>query len=119
MKRPLTDAEKLIEIEALIEDFRYARNDPILQEHRTYLTLKSIAADLRGRGPGVAGAAQVELQRVIDNAIAAKTGLGYDVNRLRRVAEELIGRWPTIRQALERFDRVTRDQQEVKETARG
>jgi hypothetical protein len=101
--RRLTDAETLLEIEALIESFRWARNDPTTPENKTYLALKAMADDLRGRQSENISTAQVELQKAIDAATKTKTGLGYEINHLRRIAEETIGRWPVIRQALERF----------------
>ncbi|HXL66624.1 MAG TPA: hypothetical protein VN938_16365 [Xanthobacteraceae bacterium] len=103
VSRPLTDAETLLEIEALIESFRWARGDTAAPENKTYLALKAMADDLRGRQANRIGEAQAELQKAIDAAAKTKTILGYEINHLRRIAEETIGRWPVIRQALERF----------------
>ena len=44
-----------------------------------------------------------ELERRIVFAQRSKTRLGYDRGALLGIAEELIGRWPTVKQALERF----------------
>lgn len=95
--------ERLAEVEALILDFRWARNSPQVPEHATYCVLKLIAADLRGRFPGTASAVLRALEAKIVRADAAKTSLGYDAGHLRAIAETLIGRWPVVRLALAKF----------------
>lgn len=102
----LTDDEKLAELEELIETFRYARYSPNLPEHRIYVTLIASARDLRGRMATAPGEAQRELQRALDQLHASKTDLGYEAGKLRHVAETFRGKWPTVRQALERFERA-------------
>jgi hypothetical protein len=103
VSRPLTDAETLVEIEALIEAYRWARSDPDAPENKTYLALKATADDLRGRQANRIGEAQAELQKAIDAAAMTKTGLGYEIGHLRHIAEKTIGFWPSIRRALERL----------------
>ena len=97
MSRP-SDAEMLEVVEALIEQQRHERTS-----HLAFLTLRALAADIRGRLPGANSEAQGALQRAIDGCIATKTRLGYERGHLQRVGEELIGRWPVVRQALERM----------------
>jgi hypothetical protein len=65
--------------------------------------LKSIAKDLRARVNAPGHAVLLDLQRRIADAAASRTTLGWDVGALRGIAEQVIGHWPTIRQALERF----------------
>ena len=102
--RMFTVADKLRTVELLIEDFRWARNDDALPEHLTYRVLKAIASDLRGRMNGSAEDARREIGLRIAGAIRSKTALGYERGMMLGVAEELIGRWPVIEQALERFE---------------
>lgn len=102
----LTDAEKLVELEDLITHFRYARFTPEVPEHVTYITLTACARDLRGRMAVTVSETQHELQRALDQMHGSKTALGYEAGKMRHVAEMLRGRWPTVRQALERFERA-------------
>lgn len=100
---PPTDIEKLVEVEALIVDFSYARNDPVLKEHKTWRALKAIAADIRGRQSDRISETQIEIQKAIDAAAMSTTGLGYEINHLRNIAEIVIGRWAVVRQSLQWF----------------
>lgn len=102
-----TDAEKLEVIEFMITQWRPARSSSIEGERATYLILKEIAADIRGRDPQAPSRARERLQRAIDDAKADRreSGSGYAVPKLRKIAEVTIGEWPTIRQALEVYDK--------------
>lgn len=101
--RRLSDAEALKETERLIEVYRVYRSTVHSPEHLSYLALKMFAEDLRGRQPQTISETRQELQRAIDAVFASKTGLGYEMGKLQRLAEELIGCWPTVRQALTAF----------------
>lgn len=102
--RAVTPAEKLAIVEALIEAHRWARSDPAVPEHRTWEALKAIAADLRADEPRVASKALETLDYRIDRARQQKARLGYyEIGHLQGIAEELIGRWPVVRKALERY----------------
>lgn len=92
--------EQIIEVERLIETFRWARAYDV-PEGLTYRALKQVATDLRARLPGTASDAANAIERRIEDANRSKTHLGYAINALRGLGEELIGRWPTIRHALE------------------
>lgn len=98
--RFFTIDEQIAAIESVIHDTRKGR---CVQSHRLE-TLKSIAVDLRARRPGEADTALKELQRRLADAAAARTVLGWDINSLRGIAEQVIGHWPVIRQSLERFE---------------
>lgn len=98
----MTLEDRIAAVERVIEDFRWARNEPGCVEHRTYAAMKEIAADLRGRRPLTASVAVSALQRRIDAANASKDERGYQIGHLCGVAEELIGRWAAVRYALER-----------------
>jgi hypothetical protein len=103
--RPRPDlAEQILVVEELIEGFRWARrhgaDDKVKQ---TYRILKQIASDLRGRQAEAISTTARQLQRRIDDANRAKTKMGYAFGSLHGLGEELIGRWATVRRALERF----------------
>ena len=103
MTRP-GDQEMLFEVERLIEDFRWARNQTDAIEHRTYLVLKALADDIRGRQPLTVGSTAHRLQERIDNAAQSKSALGYGTGHLIGIGQEVIGCWSTLRQALEKFE---------------
>jgi hypothetical protein len=88
-------SDQIAEVEDLIRYFRtYAPGTP-----RRMSTLKSIAADLRTRLPEVSSTAVVEIERRM--AALERNGRHGDVGAKVGIAEEVIGRWPVIRQALE------------------
>jgi hypothetical protein len=99
-----TEQEKLEVIEALVEQWRPARSSSILGERETYLILKAIAKDIRGRLPGSPSRARDRLIRAIELAKANKTSSGYSIPDLRRIAEISIGEAAAITQALEHFE---------------
>lgn len=97
----LDAATALAEIERLIVALRAARNlNPGTAERDTLDLLKWIAADMRGDTTAAIGEAQRQLQYALEAMKAAPE----DPGKLRRVAEELVARWPTVRQALEFFE---------------
>lgn len=100
MREQVDLAEQLAVVERFIEEFRWARCEVGAPQERTYRALKLIAKDLRARLPEAAPEAAQALQRKIDAAGRAKDP-ARRVSALRAVAEELVGRWPTVRRALE------------------
>lgn len=101
----MTPNEKLAAVERCIEDFRWTRDHQDLIEYQTYLAMCELAAEIRKGTQAAAGTARAELGRRIEDATRSKTMLGYSINALRGIAEELIGRWPTVRAALEQFEK--------------
>lgn len=100
-----TEAEKLEVVEHFIQQWRPARSGGDSGGRDVYLILKSIASDYRGRAPGRAGAIGTEIERLVDSAKLYKADDGnYTDGRLRRIALFVIGAWPTIRQALDKFE---------------
>ena len=96
-----TTQEKLSTVESLIEAFRrIEKNDD--NYHRLQV-LGSIASDLRGRLNVAPSVALTELERRITAAIRSKTKHGYENGAMVGLGEELIGRWPCVKQALEKF----------------
>jgi hypothetical protein len=90
-------AEQLAEIEALAEDFRWARDNREAPEWKTFHVLKMIASRLRGQLPGAAGEAATALRRRHDEMERLRTLLGAEVGFM----QEMVGRWPAILHALE------------------
>lgn len=93
----ITIQEKLDEVEALIDDFRWARHNPGVPEFQTFQALKSIAGDLRGRLEGAPQVAEADLSRII-TGIARN---GTTSERLSNLGHQVLARWPVIKQALE------------------
>lgn len=91
----------LAEIERLIVTFRYARNLEKGERERDMLDiLKWIASDMRGDTTAAVGEAQRQLQYALEGLKASPE----DPGKATRVAQELVARWPTVRQALEFFE---------------
>ena len=98
---PFTTLEKLIVVETLIDETRLTMEG--VGDHHRLKVLRAIGADLRGRLEGVPNQALLELERRLLSAEKSKTRLGRERGAMIGVAEELIGRWPVVKQALERF----------------
>lgn len=95
-----TDREKLETVEYLIELWRPGRSSSIESERATFLILKSIADDIRGRDRERATETMTKLERAIGNARKSMFRGAYPSGNLREIAEIVIGKWTTIREAL-------------------
>ena len=95
----ISDAERLTSIERLIEERRkqFGHGDRLAE------IWVSVAKDIRARMDQAPNVALAELERRMKAVYRSKTALGYSQGALQGVAEELIGRWPVVKQALERF----------------
>lgn len=91
-----TTQEKLAEVERLIEEERRMTG-------RRNEVLRSIGADLRGRLEDAPTVTLVELERRMVGVVRSKRGGHYDDGNMIGLAQEVVGRWTSIRQALERF----------------
>ena len=99
--RLFTTAEKLDLVEQMIGTLRVsAQTDADIE--RIHI-LKAIASDLRGRMTQAPSAALYQLERRLASVARSRTRLGHSQGALIGVAEELMGRWPTVKQALEKF----------------
>lgn len=96
-----TTQEKLIEMDAMIDALRKIAISQ--DDYRRLRIIRSVAADLRGRLECAPSVALAEIERRITFAYRNKTRSGYDRDALIGLGEELIGRWPLIKQALEKF----------------
>lgn len=113
MLRVFTNEEKIEELDLVIGAFEQSaryharvgavsrRKNFAAASGRSVGVLKAIAADLRGRAPGAAASTLEKLGRGVDKVAASKTATGYDERQLVQLAQDLIGHWPTVRQALE------------------
>lgn len=102
MTGSFTTHEKLIEVEQMLK--HAPRGEPDSIARRRYEVLKEIAADLRGRLDGAPSVAMLELERALVALRRSRTpAKPYPIGALIRVSDELIGRWPTVKQCLERF----------------
>ena len=103
-----TTADKISVIEAGIDFYRPSRRNKGSPEYRAFCVLKAIADDYRGRQEGEPLAAAYALQQVIAAANTARAHWGkISDGHCRRIAEELIGRWHVVSQALERSEAET------------
>lgn len=104
-------AEKLAFVEDLILVSRRvavdAGKDPDIL-HRLNL-LKAIAADLGARVDSAPSIALERLDGRIRVVARSKTALGYSMESLRGLGDEVIARWPVIKQALELFGSISED----------
>lgn len=99
---PFTTLEKLVEIERLIQT---AKEGPLPEGARRIDLLKSIAADLRARLELAPSVALLQIERRM-TTLHRRRGAGRQeiANAKFGIAEELVARWPTVKQALEQFD---------------
>ena len=107
MNKTVTTAEKLAEIERLIEIYRWARSGSAnTLEPRTYHVLKSYAVDLRARLDGTAEEARRELGRRVAAIVRASDGPDGGFARAAASAgRELTSRWPVVEHALEQYEK--------------
>lgn len=102
--RPFTTLEKLNEVERLIELGRPVRGATGSPDNYRQEIFKAIALDLRARLEGKPTEVLVELERRATAVHRSRTALGYDAHALRGLAEGVMTRWPTVKQALEQFE---------------
>lgn len=104
----LTDDEQLAEIERLVEGYRGLRERPGVPGHRTYVALKAVAAEIRGRMVAKISETERELGRALTDLEASRTMQAgvptFSTGCMDHVAMQVRRRWPTIRQALAFFE---------------
>jgi hypothetical protein len=109
-EEPLTAAQKLAEIERMIEDLRWVRRTPGTPEGLSYRVLKAVALDLRARSqPSTQVFEALDFQ--VRSALKAKARLGYiEMGNHQAVSEALLAHWSTVSAALERFEETKKQQ---------
>lgn len=98
-----TPEEKIKALDFVIEDLRWARNDPAVPEHVVRETIiqvrKDISAWSEDQRPG---STLLQLQRLTEQAIKAKAENGeIPAGHALAMARYVISAWPMIRTALE------------------
>jgi len=109
MSDDVMDAEKILVVERLVEALRLAgaRANPGTPEHRDYLVLKAVAADLRAMLPETAHTALRSLQHQVNAAQRQKARLGFvEVGLQQGLAAAAVAHWPAVRMALARASRI-------------
>lgn len=106
----LTLQERLDVVEQMVEELRWARSQPDAPEHQMRAALVMTAEDLRARIGSAPSVAESEIGRRIQVAVRSKGTLGYDRGALVGVAQELIGRWAVVQQALARFGALAEEE---------
>lgn len=101
MKAMFSNQEKLTEVEAIIEAMRQMPGSAETQER--ICILGAIASDFRARLDAAPTIALTQIERRITSAMRHKTALGYENGTMVGIAEEVIGRWAVVKQALEKF----------------
>jgi RecA/RadA recombinase len=97
--RMFTAEQQIEALENLIRDARLGRRPAVSVE-----VVKSIVEDIRARFPEESGETLGGLQRLLADAAASRTALGWSAGSMQAIAQFVIGRWPRIRQSLERFE---------------
>jgi hypothetical protein len=97
--RMFTAEQQVEELEGLLRDLRLGRRPRVSAE-----VVKSVVSDIQARFPEEPGDALRQLQRLLADAAASRTASGWSDGAMRAIAQYVIGHWPTVRQALERFE---------------
>ncbi len=97
--RLFTAEQQIEELEGLIRDVRLGRRPAVSVD-----VVKSVISDIQARHPEEPGDALRGLRRLLADAAASRTNLGWSAGSMQAIAQYVIGHWPTIRQALERFE---------------
>lgn len=105
----VTHADKIAAVDRLLDDFRWAREQPQEPEHATFHALVAIAADLRAQTPKESSKVLRAMSHQVDVIKRTKAQIGYiDHGQMENLTNAVTGRWwPTIRAALENHERET------------
>ena len=102
--RIVTIDDKIAAIEKAINAARLVHRSPGSVAQQTYEALKEIGKDLRARQELPQNNTLGQLGRLLERMKnAPRNGRFYDTGHLVAVANFVIGKWPMISQALERF----------------
>lgn len=106
--------DQIAAVEAVIGEIRQYTEPHTEADKKMLGVMASIAKDLRSRIPENIGKTRVAIHQRINLANSKRDAShnhlnGYQEKHLIGIAEELIGRWPTVRQALEKFEQETAD----------
>lgn len=96
-----TTDEKMAALEKLIETLRRTANG--VEDNERIRIMGAIATDLRARINAAPTVALTQIERRMTAVMRHKTRLGYETGTMVGFAEEVIGRWSVVKQALEKF----------------
>lgn len=99
--------EKIRLVERVAQNLRVGGRAGNMIAAENYEGLKAVLVDLQARDKIARSDTMTEIERALDGVLRSKTALGYDERRLVHLAGEVMRRWPTIRQALEQFEKET------------
>ena len=99
--------EKIRIVEAVARNFRVGGRSGNMIAAEYYEGLKAVLVDLQAQLPVARADALVEIERALDGVLRSKTALGYDEGKMIHLAATIIRWWPTIRPALEQFEKET------------
>lgn len=95
--------QKLALVERLIVDSREEARSGSADAVETNSILKDLATEFRARLELPRNQALGAMERALYQVVRSKTSLGYDEGKMIAVANVVLHKWPTIRQALEQY----------------
>ena len=96
-----TTSEKLFTLEKMIETLR--RDAQTAGDQKRIKIIGAIASDIRAKMDNTPTVALIQIERRMTSVMRHKTKLGYDKGTLIGLADEVVGRWSVIKNALEKF----------------
>lgn len=97
--------EKIRLVERVAQNLRVGGRAGNMIAAENYEGLKAVLVDLQARQAIARTDTLSEVERALDAVLRSKTGLGHDEGRMYHLAVTVVRRWPTIRQALEQFEK--------------
>lgn len=97
--------EKIRLVERVAQNLRIGGRAGNVVAQENYEGLKAVLVDLQARQAIARSDTMVEIERALDKVLRSKTALGYDEGRMFDLARTVMRRWPTIRPALENFEK--------------
>lgn len=97
--------EKIRLVERVAQNLRIGGRAGNMIAAENYEGLKAVLVDLQAQLPIARHDTVVEVERALDGVLRSKTALGYDGGRMIHLAVAVMRRWPTIRPALEQYEK--------------
>lgn len=98
--------EKIRLVERVAQNLRIGGRAGNMIAAENYEGLKAVLVDLQAQLPIARHDTVVEVERALDGVLRSKTALGYSEGSMINLATTIMRRWPTIRPALEKFEKV-------------
>jgi hypothetical protein len=97
--------DKIRILDLVVRNMRTGARAGNVVAKENYDALRAILADLQARSRLSRQDALVEIEAALDRVQRSQTAIGYDQGQLIALANTVIRRWPTLAQALERFEK--------------